>query len=151
MTNSNHKEVLSELISNLKVQLSPLFKDFKVSFAYLSGSWIKGHQSVLSDVDIFVSLPYLKATLPREIINLMSDFSKKSSEDTMLNNIEINVLERVPLHVQFETIKDGILLYEESNDKRATFIENLLKYYYDHKKWYQSYLNLAVEGEFYDN
>jgi predicted nucleotidyltransferase len=130
----------------LKDKLSQLFKDYKVSYAYFSGSWVKGHQSVLSDVDIFISLPSLNTKSPIELLILLSDFSRKSSEVTKLDNLEITILERVPLHVQFQAIKEGILLYEESNDIRATFIENLLKYYYDHNIWYQNYLNQAVEG-----
>ena len=57
MTKSNQEEVFSKLVETLKDKLSPLFKDYKVSFAYFSGSWVRGYQSVLSDVDIFVSLP----------------------------------------------------------------------------------------------
>ena len=146
MTKSNQEEVFSKLVETLKDKLSPLFKDYKVSFAYFSGSWVKGHQSVLSDVDIFVSLPSLNTKSPKELLSLLSDFSRKSSEVTKLDNLEITILERVPLHVQFQAIKDGILLYEESNEIRAKFLENLLKYYYDHYIWYQNYLNQAVEG-----
>ncbi len=130
----------------MKDKLSQLFKDYKVSYAYFSGSWVKGHQSVLSDVDIFISLPSLNTKSPIELLILLSDFSRKSSEVTKLDNLEITILERVPLHVQFQAIKDGILLYEESNDIRTKFLENLLKYYYDHNIWYQNYLNQAVEG-----
>ncbi len=146
MTKSNQEEVFSKLVETLKDKLSPLFKDYKVSFAYFSGSWVKGHQSVLSDVDIFVSLPSLNTKTPKKLLSLFSDFSRKSSEVTKLDNLEITILERVPLHVQFQAIKDGILLYEESNDIRIKFLENLLKYYYDHNIWYQNYLNQAVEG-----
>jgi predicted nucleotidyltransferase len=146
MTRKTHEERLSELVSILKNKLSTLFREHKVSFTYLGGSWVKGHLSVLSDIDIFISLPHLNTTSPKEIIDIVSDLSKKTSEVTMLDNVEIIILEKVPLHVQFEAIKEGILLYEESNDKRAKFIENLLKYYYDHKIWYQNYLKLAVEG-----
>ena len=147
MTKATHEERLSELISILKSKLSAHFKEHRVAFTYLSGSWVKGHQSALSDLDIFISLPHLSTTSPKEIIDILSDLSRKASEVTELDNLEITILEKVPLHVQFEAIKDGILLYEESNDVRANFIENLLKYYYDHKIWYQNYLKLAVEGD----
>ena len=146
MTKSNQEEVFSKLVETLKNKLLPLFKDYKVSFAYFSGSWVRGQQSVLSDVDIFVSLPTLDTISPKETVILLSDFSRKANVATKQDNLEITIFERVPLHVQFQAIKDGILLYEETKDARIKFLENLLKYYYDHKIWYNNYLSQAVEG-----
>lgn len=146
MTKSNQEEVFSKLVETLKNKLSPLFNDYKVSFAYFSGSWVRGQQSALSDLDIFVSLPSHNTLSPKELLILLSDFSRKAGEVTKQDNLEITILERVPLHVQFQAIKDGILLYEESKDIRTNFLENLLKYYYDHKIWYNNFLNQAVEG-----
>ncbi len=146
MTISNQEETLAKLVETLRNKLSPLFKDYKVSFAYFSGSWVRGQQSVLSDIDIFVSLPSFNTISPKETVILLSDFSRKASVATKQDNLEITILERVPLHVQFQAIKDGILLYEEYKEVRLNFLENLLKYYYDHKIWYNSYLSQAVEG-----
>ncbi|MCE7740394.1 MAG: nucleotidyltransferase domain-containing protein [Candidatus Heimdallarchaeota archaeon] len=146
MTISNQEEALSKLVESLKNNLSPLFKDYNVSFAYFSGSWVRGQQGVLSDIDIFVSFPSLDTISPKEIVILFSDFSRKASEVTKQDNLEITILERTPLHVQFQAIKDGILLYEETKNVRIKFIENLLKYYYDHKIWFQNYLSQAVDG-----
>ncbi|NPD88342.1 MAG: nucleotidyltransferase domain-containing protein [Asgard group archaeon] len=146
MTNINQEKHITVFNETLKHQMTPLFNDYGVSFAYLSGSYARGQQSVLSDIDIFVSLPFLNTITTEELLNLMSDFSRKASEVTKLEKIEISILERIPLHVQFQAIKEGILLFEESQDRRIMYIENLLKFYYDHKIWYQNYLNQAVEG-----
>lgn len=146
MTISNQEEALSKLVESLKNNLSPLFKDYNVSFAYFSGSWVRGQQGALSDIDIIVSFPSLDTLSPKEIVILFSDFSRKASEVTKQDNLEITILERTPLHVQFQAIKDGILLYEETKDVRINFIENLLKYYYDHKIWFQNYLSQSVDG-----
>ncbi len=146
MTISNRKEVLSKLVESLKNNLSPLLKEYNASFAYFSGSWVRGQQSALSDIDIFVSLPSLSTISPKETLILLSDFSRKASEVTKQDKLEITILERVPLHVQFQAIKDGILLYEKTKDVRTNFLENLLKYYYDHKIWLQNYLSQTVEG-----
>ena len=127
MTISNQEEALSKLVESLKNNLSPLFKDYNVSFAYFSGSWVRGQQGALSDIDIIVSFPSLDTLSPKEIVILFSDFSRKASEVTKQDNLEITILERTPLHVQFQAIKDGILLYEETKDDRINLIENLLK------------------------
>jgi predicted nucleotidyltransferase len=127
MTISNQEETLAKLVETLRNKLSPLFKDYKVSFAYFSGSWVRGQQSVLSDIDIFVSLPSFNTISPKETVILLSDFSRKASVATKQDNLEITILERVPLHVQFQAIKDGILLYEEYKEVRLNFLENLLK------------------------
>jgi len=146
MTISNQEEDLSKLVESLKNNLSPLFKEYNVSFAYFSGSWVRGQQGALSDIDIFVSFPSLDTISPKEIVILFSDFSRKASQVTKQDNLEITILERTPLHVQFQAIKDGILLYEETKSVRINFIENLLKYYYDHKIWFQNYLSQSVDG-----
>lgn len=146
MTISNQEEALSKLVETLKNKLYPLFKEYNVSFAYFSGSWVRGKQGALSDIDIFVSLPSFNTLSPKELLILLSDFSRKACEVTKQDKLEITILERIPLHVQFQAIKDGILLYEKIKDVRISFIENLLKYYYDHKIWYHNYLSQAVEG-----
>ncbi|MBY9000342.1 MAG: nucleotidyltransferase domain-containing protein [Candidatus Heimdallarchaeota archaeon] len=146
MITSNQEENLTHLVESFKMELSPLFKKYNVSFAYFGGSWVRGKQSAFSDMDIFVSLPSLVTLSSEEIFVLLSDFSRKACEITKQDTLEITVLERIPLHVQFQAIKDGILLYEENKDIRINFIENLLKYYYDHKIWYHNYLSQAVEG-----
>jgi len=43
---------------------------------------------------------------------------------TNLDAIEVTVLEKVPLHVQFNAIAEGILLYEVSHEIRIRFIKD---------------------------
>jgi len=140
----NQKDILSKLVSSLKNQLSKTFQDFDVSFAYLSGSWVKGQQSSLSDIDIFVSYPQCNQTNPEDFLHWLTDINRISSELMKSDILEISVLERTPLHVQFQAISEGILIFEQTKKIRINYVENLLKLYYDHRIWYQKYLQQAV-------
>ena len=66
--------------------------------------------------------------------------SIKIEELTKFQEIEVSVLEMSPLHVQFNVIRDGILLYEKAEGVKANFLEGLLPRYYDHIIWYRNVL-----------
>ncbi|MCE7740917.1 MAG: hypothetical protein GOP50_00535 [Candidatus Heimdallarchaeota archaeon] len=144
MTTEGQNTKLLKLVEHLKKCLMPLFIEFNVDFAYLSGSWVKDHQHLESDIDIFVSSSYSKEQKGDEFLKQFADFSAKADIACKLDNLEITFLERVPLHVQFQAISDGIVIFERSEEIRLSFIENLMKYYYDHKIWFRNYLDQAV-------
>ncbi|TET76814.1 MAG: nucleotidyltransferase domain-containing protein [Candidatus Heimdallarchaeota archaeon] len=134
---------LSELMDKLKECLNPILINFGIKFAYLSGSWVKGHQHSESDIDIFISYPLFEKDRG-EFLEKFLDLSTKVELSCKIRGIEFIVLEKVPLHVQFRAVKDGILIYESSEDVHVNYLENLMKYYYDHKIWFEKYLNQAV-------
>ncbi|MHA1200868.1 MAG: nucleotidyltransferase domain-containing protein [Candidatus Heimdallarchaeaceae archaeon] len=134
---------LSELVDKLKKCLKSIFIDYDISFAYLSGSWVKGHQHSESDIDIFISYPLFEKNR-QEFLEKFLDLSTEVEFACEIQRIEVSVLEKVPLHVQFRAIREGLLIYESSEDIHTNYLENLMKYYYDHKIWFEKYLNQAV-------
>ena len=147
MTKMNSIDLPSSLVDLLKrveTPLVPIFKEFNVSFAYLAGSWIRERHGKLSDIDIFVSWPdYLTAT-PETKLKVWNELSRKASEITKLDQIEITIMEELPLQIQFQVISEGKVLYQRSEEERMDFIETILNQYYDYIIWYQSYLNQAM-------
>ena len=136
------EETLSELVDKLKKCLNPIFINYNINFAYLSGSWVKGHQHSESDIDIFISFPLFEKDR-EEFLEKFLDLSTEVELACKIEGIEISVLEKVPLHVQFKAIKEGLLIFESSEGIHVNYLENLMKYYYDHKIWFEKYLSQA--------
>ncbi len=125
----------------LSQKLSGLFKEKKVDFACLGGSWARNQNFWWSDIDIFVSIPEFLMFNPKEQLHLLTDMSVRATELTEFEEIEVIMLESVPLHVQFNGISDSLVIYERDTSVRSKFIEKLLPLYYDHMIWYKNMLN----------
>lgn len=130
-----------EMADLLLRQLKNLFEENKVDFAYLGGSWAKNKQNWWSDIDIFISIPNFLQLTSKSQLNLLTQFHVRATELTKIEEFEIIVLETLPLHVQFNAIKNGILLYEKNPDVSSYFIEKMLPLYYDHMIWYKRLLD----------
>ncbi len=135
---------LEQLLSRLKEKLPKVFQKFNVRFAYLGGSWVRHQNASWSDIDIFASWPESQSTGPKDYLSKWTQLNVDAATVTKLDAIEITFLERVPLHVQFNVIAEGILLYEISEEIRTRFIEHLLQEYPDHMIWYKSFLYQAM-------
>lgn len=137
---------LEELLSSVQEKVVPLFHRYSIAFAYLAGSWAREKQQWWSDIDVFVSWPQYQFVTPKERLDLIVGLNVEASEITHLDAIEIRILEKQALHVQFRIIKEGILLYERSTRERIQFIEKLLGTYYDHDIWYRNYLAQSLSS-----
>ncbi len=129
------------MANQLKKSLAELFKSASVEFAYLGGSWARNCNAWWSDIDIFVSIPSFKKISPKEQLNLLATLNQEATDLTGYENVEISILETMPLHVQFNVISDGIVIFEKNTDERKQFLEKLLPRYYDHIIWYKSLIN----------
>ena len=129
-----------EMACFLKKRLENLFKENSIELAYLGGSWSKDRNVWKSDIDIFISYPDFLAFDARAQLKFLTSLSIKIEELTKFQEIEVSVLEMSPLHVQFNVIRDGILLYEKAEGVKANFLEELLPRYYDHIIWYRNVL-----------
>jgi len=135
---------LEQLVSILKGKLPPVFQEFNVQFAYLGGSWARHQNAPWSDIDIFASWQGCESTTPKEFLARWTQLNVEAVAATNFDAIEITFLERVPLHVQFNVISEGILLFEVSEDIRTRFIEHLLQEYPDHMIWFNNFLHQAM-------
>ena len=129
-----------EMADFLMKKLNTLFEKSEIEFAYLGGSWSEGANYWWSDIDIFVSLPHCKQKYSEAQLTYLTQLTMKMTEITYFDEIEISVFETIPLHVQFDVIYNGILLYEKTPGVKANFVEKLLPKYYDHMIWYERLL-----------
>lgn len=130
-----------EMAQFLKLKLKPVFEEYGVEFSYLGGSWVNDVNNWWSDIDIFVSVPDFNQISSKTQLNLLTQMHVKATDLTKFEEIELLILENLPLHVQFSVISRGILLYEKNIDIHSYFIEKLLPLYYDHMIWYNKLLN----------
>ena len=122
-------------------KLEVLFKEIEIDFAYLGGSWADNKQYWWSDIDIFISYPTFLQIPPKKQLKFLTQLHIKATDLTTFEEIEIKVLETLPLHVQFNAITKGILIYEKNSEVVPFFIEKLLPLYYDHIIWYKNLLD----------
>jgi len=129
-----------ELAKFLKEKLESLFMEYDIDLAFLGGSWSTDSNSWWSDIDIFISAPNFLELSEKSQLDYSTKLSVKASKRTDLEEIEISILEKLPLHVQFSPIHDGILIYEKNSGLKAKYVEDLLPRYYDHMIWYKRVL-----------
>ncbi len=141
--NNQTKRPLSgqEMADLLLLQFKSLFEENKIDFAYLGGSWAKNNQNWWSDIDIFISIPDFLQFTSKNQLDILTQFHVKATDLTKFEDFEITVLETLPLHVQFNAITNGILIYEKKPEVSSYFIEKILPLYYDHMIWYKGLLN----------
>ena len=72
------------------------------------------------------------------LLEFQTIFHITATDLTKFEELEISILEILPLHVQFNAIQNGILLFETNPEITSSFIEKLLPLYYDHKIWYEA-------------
>ena len=130
-----------EMALFLKRKLKTIFEEYEVNFSYLGGSWVNNVNNWWSDIDIFISVPGFLQLSSKSQLNFLTQLHVKATDLTNYEEIEISILETLPLHIQFRVISNGILLYEKIADIHSRFIEKLLPLYYDHMIWYNKLLN----------
>lgn len=137
-------ENLDELLLLIQSELELLFHHYNIAFAYLAGSWVRRQQSWWSDIDVFVSWPQFQLQDSKVRLHQLIDLNIRAEKLTNLDKLEIRVLEKQTIHTQFWIIKEGVLLYERSNEERIEYIEKLLPSYYDHIIWFDDYLSQSL-------
>ena len=128
-------------------KLKSAFKPFPVSFAYLGGSVAEGTANPMSDIDIFVSIPTYEEYKPIELFSILADIDNEISKRLKTNKVDLKILEKTSVIIQFQVFKKGLLLYEKNELERLDYLENLLNFYYDYKIWYDNFLEQAFTNE----
>ena len=130
-----------EMAKIISQKLKRLFEENDVDFAFLGGSWAKDKQNWWSDIDVFVSIPNFPEFSSGTQLDFITHLHVKATDLTNFEEIEISILETLPLHVQFNVVVNGILLYEKNPEITSLFIEKILPLYYDHIIWYKNLLD----------
>lgn len=130
-----------EMAKFLAKELKNLFEEYNIDFASLGGSWAKNLNNWWSDIDIFVSIPRFLQLSSKSQLEFLTQLHVEITNLTKFEEIEVLVLETLPLHVQFNAISNNFLIYEKDLENYSVYIEKLLPLYYDHMIWYKNLLN----------
>ena len=117
----------SKLISKLKTTCAAIFR--KAELVYLFGSFAKGTNTVLSDIDFafLFDSRYDKHELFEIRLDLISSLQKLMTEE-----VDVVILNLAPPLLKFEAI-NGILLHEKNRATKVAFEVKTINEYLDTK------------------
>lgn len=109
---------------------------YDLQLIYLFGSKATGRDTKVSDIDIAVLLNNREAyNLKNLILDLIFDFSRVFCSD----KIDLVILNKASLAVQYNVISDGKILYELNPEIRYNYEVNLISLYLDFKRYEDEY------------
>ncbi len=127
--------------------LGPIFEKSKCTFAYLVGSYATGTSGWWSDVDIFVHVLGVDSLPDDEKIKLMLGLATSIELQAGIKNVDVRLIDMLPVHVQFHAIATGVLIYENDNGvERRDYIERLLHEYYEYHEWYEKIIDERLKA-----
>ena len=104
-----------------------VFRNFRVVFAYIFGSYATGRARNRSDVDIAVYVEEGGLSW-KEHVSLMH-----SLEDVIGKRVDLVILNETPLLLAYEIVSKGRLIYSRDDELRAEFEAKVLHEYLDIK------------------
>ena len=109
-----------------KEEVINAIKDFfsnqkNVLFVYLYGSFVEG--KFFRDIDVALYLDK-----PGRGVEIESDLSAELSRITGYA-IEVCIINRAPVHFQLSVLKEGLLIFNRSEEIRTDFIESVSRKY----------------------
>ena len=134
-----------DLVVTLKSKLIPLFKKYNCQFAYLGGSWATDQANWWSDIDVFVSIPGFTRIAENKTFEMLVALNTEAEQATGNSKLEIRVIDVLPIHVQFQIIAEGVILFDKSEEVRLDHKERIMKLYYDHIIWYEKMLDRSLK------
>jgi predicted nucleotidyltransferase len=109
---------------------------YDLQLIYLFGSKATGRDTKVSDIDIAVLLNDREAhNLKNLILDLIFDFSRVFCSD----KIDLVILNKTSLAVQYNVISDGEILYALNPETRYNYEVNLISLYLDFKRYEDEY------------
>jgi predicted nucleotidyltransferase len=111
-----------------------------IVIAYLFGSVARGEENRLSDVDIAILLePDLNRETQLEVqIKYLTELDQMICRD-----VQLVILNDAPPMLAYQVIRDGLLLYERSQEERVEFAVLAIKRYFDVQPM-MAYFNQAL-------
>ncbi len=115
-------------------------KRYRISLIYLFGSKARGRETSLSDIDIAVLLEKDRdLNLKKTILDLIFEFSNIYHSD----KIDLLILNKAGLDIQYNIISEGKILYQLNEDVRCNYETRTLKLYFDFQKFEDEYYALV--------
>jgi len=127
----------------MKKEIKEELKRLGISIVYLFGSKITGGSNKLSDIDIGVVLKELSLSGDTRVLYnaLYKLFSKLYSD----SKIDIVFLQKAPLSLQYSSIKDGKVLFEEDSILTADYEYRVVNQYLDFRPVLDFFDNVGME------
>ncbi len=112
--------------------------------AYLFGSYAKGEQDQISDVDI--ALLFQPDLSDEEMAKLELSIWQKLAAILCTDEIDVLVLNQAPLVMQFEIIRTGKRICNNDNDRRIDFEVRACNRYWDFKRLKDEYDHYSLKS-----
>ncbi|MCM8779320.1 MAG: nucleotidyltransferase domain-containing protein [Candidatus Omnitrophica bacterium] len=125
-------------MEDLKEKIREFCEKSGIIFVYLFGSSVEDQGNLSSDLDIGI---YLEDPEGICLLELHSEFSKIFCRD----KIDIVVLNKVSLLMQFKIIQKGKLIYCQDELKRIRYETKIMSLYHDRRYYYKRHIQRSLE------
>ncbi|MHA1336298.1 MAG: type VII toxin-antitoxin system MntA family adenylyltransferase antitoxin [Promethearchaeota archaeon] len=125
-----------------KEKIKEIALKHNISLIYLFGSKATGNDSKLSDIDIAVLLDkYDQEKIKDLMLDLIFEFSQIFKND----KIDLVILNKAPLALQYNVVAHGKVLYERDIGVRMVYENKAIKLYLDFKIYEDEYYKAMHE------
>lgn len=118
-----------EKVKQLAEKLVSFFsQEANIAAVFLFGSFGTEYENQFSDIDLgIVFMPGAQVNLRDEL-----DLEARLSLHLQTDNVDLVNLNKAPLNLRFQAVKDGELIYEKDYPATSDFLENTYRYYLDY-------------------
>lgn len=130
-------------IDSLKECVQGVLSGYPIDFAYLFGSVATGREDWWSDVDLVVSWPAFTTLTSKEKYESLGRLALELEKGTSNQNLDLKVWQMLNIRIQFQILRDGILVVDKNPTACRKAKEDVLLRYPDHMIWFNRYLDEA--------
>ena len=112
---------------------------------YLFGSVVKNQMMWWSDIDLGIYTSHFSRLTSDNQLELFQELIITLEELINIRDypLDIRFINQMPLGLQFQVLKEGVLVYNQAPKIHQEFIEYVLRNYADYAIWIDHYLNLV--------
>lgn len=132
-----------QIIKIIEDNLSTIISDYDPNFIILYGSVATETAKWWSDIDIVADIPPDVIDQNDRDVRVALSVYLDALLDT--DKVHVSTWDKLPPHVKFDIIKSGIPIFIKDKEKYRDMIEYTLKVYWDHRIWYDRFLDEALE------
>lgn len=129
--------------SDLAQQLRGILQDVKdISFAYLYGS--ASHDPAVPGGDIDIAV-YLKPSDTQEYVEKEAELTALLVSKLGTDDIDLRILNVLPLVLQYDILKEGMLLLSRDEAERVEFETSVMIRFFELKPYLEEYRMMLSE------
>lgn len=119
---------MDDVVGRLRSVAPAILAPRHVSVAYVFGSHARGQAGPLSDVDVALLAP---AVAPQDRLDLRLRVGALLSAVDHLPEVDVVVLDEVPLSLAGEVVRDGIVVFSQDEDLRSEYESRIFREFVD--------------------